>query len=105
MSGPFKVEVVEQIPLRKFYLALGNVLGTRVPQTLLVLTEEEAEIYRREACLIEIGEAHSDLALGIVWEVTGIRRADIADLPDYPCKKRDSHEVDSGLRSGQGRNS
>lgn len=83
---------------RKLYLIPGKTMGMHVPQTLVALNEKELEEHKRIFTLvIEIGTAHPDLAIGIEWEVLGIRRLDIAGLPGNPIRRKGEHEVDSWI--------
>jgi hypothetical protein len=84
---------------RKLYLIPGKMMGMHLPQTLVSLTEKELEECKRiYALVIEIGDAHPDLALGIEWEVYGIRRIDIAELPGNPMRRKGENEMDSGIQ-------
>jgi hypothetical protein len=73
-------------------------MGMGIPYTLVALDEKELEEYARFHTLImELGHAHPDLAPGIEWEVYGVRRFDIAELPGNPSRKQGEHEVDQGI--------
>lgn len=89
------VEIIRPPGSRKLYLIPGEIMGMKVPQTLVALDEREFEEYKKSHPLIvELGTAHPDLAVGIEWEVTGIRRLDIVNLPGHPLRKKDDNEMD-----------
>jgi hypothetical protein len=90
-------EIIRPPGPRKLYLIPGKTMGMHIPQTLVALDENELEEHKRfYSLIIEIGDAHPDLAHGIEWEVYGIRGIDIWDLPgNPPRKKKGEHEVDS----------
>jgi hypothetical protein len=80
---------------RRLYLVPGEELGLSIPQTMVALDEKELEEYKRaHPVVIEIGIANEDLAVGIEWEVRGIRRLDLVNLPGYLPKENGDHEAD-----------
>ena len=85
------VEIDRSPGLRKLYLIPDKTMGMHIPQTLVALDEKELEEYKRLYTLVvEIGDAHPDLAHGVEWKVFGIRRLDIADLPGNPMRKKEN---------------
>lgn len=93
-----EVEVIRPVGHRKLYLIPGKTCGTHIPQTLVALDERQLEDYKEiYTIVVEIGDAHPDLAEGIEWEVYGIRRIDTANLPGYPMRKRSDDAVDTGV--------
>lgn len=97
LEGEF--EVIRPPGPRKLYLIPGKTMGMQVPQTLVALDENELEEYKKfYALIIEIGTAHADLASGIEWEVYGVRRIDIANLPgNLLMRKRGENETNPEL--------
>jgi hypothetical protein len=92
-----ETEILEPHGPRKLYLIPGKMMGTHLPQTLVALDEEELEEYKLfYTLIIEIGDAHPDLARGIEWECYGIRRTDITSLPGHPLRKTEN-KVDTGV--------
>jgi len=103
MSDGIKPEILSPELPRKLYIVLGSSMGMHIPQTMVSLNALELENYRKfNTVVLEIGDAHPDLAEGIEWSVTGIRRKDLADLPDHPCKKRGAHAAHPGIQSNSG---
>ena len=99
------VEIIRPPGSRKLYLIPGETMGMKIPQTLVALTEQEFEEYKQaHNVIIELGTAHPDLMVGIEWDVTGIRRLDIANLPGHPMRKKDDDEMDSGFQYGEDSN-
>jgi hypothetical protein len=90
-----ETEIIRPVGSRKLYLIPGKVLGMHLPQTLVALDEEGLEEYKQfYTLIIEIGDAHPDLAPGIEWEVYNIRRIDITELPGNPTRKKGQNEMD-----------
>ena len=91
-------EMVEPSGLKKLYLIPGELLGMHIPQRLVALNERELEEYKQlHKVIIELGTAHPDLAAGVEWDVTGIRRLDIAKLPGHPMREKDDNEINDGV--------
>ena len=96
-----EMEIIRPPGPRKLYLIPGETMGMHIPQTLVSLNEQEFEEYKKSnTVIIELGDAHPDLVPGVEWEVTGIRRLDIANLPGHPLRKKDDNEMDSEFQSG-----
>jgi hypothetical protein len=84
-----EMELIEPSGPKKLYLIPGKVMGMHVPMTLVSLDSRDLEKYRRlHSMVLEIGDAHPDLPEGIEWEVRGIRRVDVVNLPGSVTAKK-----------------
>lgn len=71
---------VEILPIKRFYLEIPKILGTKRPYPLWVLTEEQYETHENKATLVEIGTANPNLDDSMEWEITGVKRVDLVKM-------------------------